>query len=56
MLPATPRSPEPQSRTVRNKNDTQLDVAEEDSLPASDPPSITDPATTIQTPQGKKPV
>ena len=55
MPPVKSRPPEPQPRTVQNKDDTQLDVAEEDSFPASDPPSITDPAKTIQAPQEKKP-
>ncbi len=36
--------------------DAELDVAEEDSFPASDPPSITDPAKTIKDgEQTKKP-
>jgi hypothetical protein len=30
--------------------DAELDIAEADSFPASDPPSITDPAKTIRTP------
>ena len=50
-----PTSPEPQSDTVPNEHDTELDVAEEDSFPASDPPSITDPAKTIQRPGEKTP-
>lgn len=50
-----PRSPETRPGTVQNEDDTQLDVAEEDSFPASDPPSITDPAKTIQRPQDKAP-
>lgn len=53
---ANPRPPEPQSGTVQNEDDTQLDVAEEDSFPASDPPSVTDPAKTIQRPQEKTPM
>lgn len=52
--------PDPQSSATRrgarqNDRERQLEVAEEDSFPASDPPSITDPATTIQTSEQKTP-
>jgi hypothetical protein len=47
MPPGNPLPPEPQPDAERRKDDAQLDVAEEDSFPASDPPSITDPAKTI---------
>ncbi|MFL5254652.1 MAG: hypothetical protein ACJ8AI_17505 [Rhodopila sp.] len=47
----TPRPSEPQSGTARDEADTELDVAGEDSFPASDPPSVTNPAKTIHMPQ-----
>ncbi len=36
---------------VHNEDGTQLDVAEKDSFPVSDPPSITDLAKAIQRPR-----
>jgi hypothetical protein len=42
-----PRTP-PDAGAAQDDADKELDVAEEDSFPASDPPSITDPAKTIK--------
>lgn len=55
MPVANPQSPETQPGIAPKENDAQLDVAEEDSFPASDPPSITDPAKTIQRPRERTP-
>jgi hypothetical protein len=43
----SPETPLP-SQADKDKDDAQLDIAEEDSFPASDPPSLTDPNRTVK--------
>jgi len=46
MPPKPPPAPTPPQNS-----DAELDIAEEDSFPASDPPSMTDPAKNIRKPE-----
>jgi hypothetical protein len=48
MAPKPPPAPTP---TPQQESDAELDIAEEDSFPASDPPSMTDPAKNIRKPE-----
>ena len=48
MRPETTKPQDTQPQVSENAEDAQLDVAEEDSFPASDPPSLTDPTRTIK--------
>jgi hypothetical protein len=48
MSPEAPLLSEAPSDAEKDKDDSQLDIAEEDSFPASDPPSITDPNKTVK--------
>ena len=48
--------PDPRDSEVsKDEADSELDISEEDSFPASDPPSITDPAKSIKNGEGSKP-
>ncbi|HYZ61211.1 MAG TPA: hypothetical protein VE650_02060 [Acetobacteraceae bacterium] len=54
MSGPNPPSGEKPGAAPDGKHDNELDVAEEDSFPASDPPAMTDPAKSIRKPRNER--
>ncbi len=50
----TQKHPKPQPQTAKQAQDDQLEEELEDSFPASDPPSTTQPRSHAGAPKGKK--